>query len=429
MKYVMFLLLIASSSCWAQTSPAVRRNHIEGEVSINTHTNQYSVNLDWIYVPLDSAARSVVFYLDKKVAIRRITSEVINRYQVDTTAKDFQAITITFQKIIAPNQAAKIHFNYAGLLDSLLYKRYGIIELGLDWFWYPVHASFTGITFDYKLRVTVDNPTLKLFSNGKISPNKNQFVVQSMQPDYDINLFLSKEAQVSQLNQEGYSIDVVVKPQKLKLADSLAYSIRSILQFYNSTFGYNHPQNHVQAIIRPVPDSVRDLGYFRKGYFVIVEPDKMSSILPLVAHELSHYWWSTARPDEEEWLNESFAEYSALMAIRKLQGTARFLQLMEEKKKRVERANEKVKQSGGKVPAVYRAGKKRPNQFNFIATYFKGPILLEELEASLGEEHFARLLRAVANTRVSSTQDFLTVLTELEGQMISNKFYHRLKEY
>jgi hypothetical protein len=427
-KLLLFLLLTFLVSFWAKAYKTDSLSHVKGEVSINTKTYRYFVNLTWQYHPVDSSVKNVIFYLDKNIRIKNIISKDITSCKIDTT-KDFQAINITFRKAITKTEATTIHFNYVGLLDSTIYKRYKIIELGLDWYWFPIHSSINKINFDYELVLKTDDTDLSFFNNGQIVAKGKKILIKSRQPDYDIDLFLFKGAKVHKIKEAGYDIELVGSLEKSKMIDSLTHSVYDVLKYYNSKFGINKPQTYVRGIVRPVPDSVRDLGYFRKGYFVIVQPDKASSIVGMVAHELSHYWWINGSLEDEEWLNESFAEYSALMAIRKLQGQERFLKYMDDKKKRVERTKEQAKQRGDVIPPVYKAGKKLQSRFTFIATYFKGPIILQELESEIGEEHFIHLLKTVADRRITTTEGFLLMLTEMEGQEISNKLLDRLKIY
>ncbi len=195
--------------------------------------------------------------------------------------------------------------------------------------------------------------------------------------------------------------------------------MNKVIKYYNQTFGKNNQQLAVKSILRPIPDSVKSLGYFRPGYFVVPEPRRFATVSRKLAHELAHYWWNKGNVQDEDWLNESFAEYSALMALRKLQGLPLFNSLLEEKKARLL----EVERQSGKVPSVYKAGKKLQSRHTFPSTYYKGALLLHELESLMGKEKFMLLLQKAADENVSNTETFLRLIRQIEGEQQANNFF------
>jgi hypothetical protein len=52
---------------------------------------------------------------------------------------------------------------------------------------------------------------------------------------------------------------------------------------------------------------------------------ELDRLLFTLTHEVAHFWWSGAPSVTwENWLNEAFAEYSALMYVRKFEGVEAF---------------------------------------------------------------------------------------------------------
>jgi len=116
-------------------------------------------------------------------------------------------------------------------------------------------------------------------------------------------------------------------------------------------------------------------------------------------------WWANAPVNSwEDWLNESFAEYSALMAVRELFGTGRFQNIIAGKRKRSE----------GMPPIK---GIKRNDERAFTVLYDKGCLVLYELEQMAERKEFIGLLRKTFQQKVSSTEEFV----ELVGAEVSNE--------
>ncbi len=62
-----------------------------------------------------------------------------------------------------------------------------------------------------------------------------------------------------------------------------------------------------------------------------------ADLLRYLAHEAAHFWWTLAPADTwEDWLNESFAEYSALLLIRDRFGEEEFRTRMDRKRESAE---------------------------------------------------------------------------------------------
>ncbi|HOK23993.1 MAG TPA: M1 family aminopeptidase, partial [Coprothermobacter proteolyticus] len=145
-------------------------------------------------------------------------------------------------------------------------------------------------------------------------------------------------------------------------------------------------------------------GYARTGFVVLPRIDTESykrqevSYFSNLAHECAHLWWANAPVNSwEDWLNESFAEYSALMAVRELFGTVRFESILAKK----------LKRSEGMPPIK---GIKRNDERAFTVLYDKGCLVLYELEQMAGRKEFIGLLRKTFQQKVSSTEEFLQLV-------------------
>jgi aminopeptidase N len=172
-------------------------------------------------------------------------------------------------------------------------------------------------------------------------------------------------------------------------------------------------------VFRPYPTREGQGGYFRKGYFVLPKLTDAGAALPNIAHELAHHWWIHAS-QQNAWLNESFAEYSAMMAMRRLRGRAVFDRFMEEKQRRVAAA--------APLPSIYGFDRTKNRKITPVMLYVKGPLVLNALEREIGEAKFLRLLRRMARERVTDTDRLVALVGEVVSPRVAADFLQLLKE-
>ena len=146
-------------------------------------------------------------------------------------------------------------------------------------------------------------------------------------------------------------------------------------------------------------------GYARAGLVVMpsdsapaADSGPQRGFVRFLAHELAHLWWQGADATSwEDWLNESFAETSALMVVRELFGEAAWSELLEGYREA----------SAGLAPV---RGIDRDDEAAWAVLYRKGPVLLAELEAAVGRDAFLGFLRARLADGCATTEACLATL-------------------
>jgi aminopeptidase N len=135
-----------------------------------------------------------------------------------------------------------------------------------------------------------------------------------------------------------------------------------------------------------------------------------------MAHEISHFWWTGAPTVTwEDWLNESFAEYTALMVTREVQGREVYEELLTKKKEQSKDA-----------PPI--RGLDRDSEEAYTVLYSKGPVMLGRLESEMGQEPFLALLREFATQDERSTELFLDLLERRSSRTTKEMFSRLLQE-
>ncbi|HEX7154167.1 MAG TPA: M1 family aminopeptidase [Thermoanaerobaculia bacterium] len=149
----------------------------------------------------------------------------------------------------------------------------------------------------------------------------------------------------------------------------------------------------------------------------------------LFAHEIAHQYWahSLKMPSlEEQWLTESFAEYSAALALRKYQGEGVY-------KRMVARWKQSAKDAGNIAPIALANRIAGDPQDAFMRRtgllYNKGPYVLYAMHKEMGDDQFLTLLKSYQKSRrfkFGNTADFANLaqfLTKKDYQPFFDKYF------
>ena len=157
-------------------------------------------------------------------------------------------------------------------------------------------------------------------------------------------------------------------------------------------------------------------GYSRKNFITLNSGSFNEYILRNTAHEISHFWWNKAPVESwHDWLNESFAEFSALQYLRHARGEEAYAE-------RVEMYREKTR----RIRPIW--GIDRADREAHTALYEKGSVLLADLLVRVGEEPFFDFLAAVIRARIADTPAFLDLAETRLGLENRNWIEQRLKQ-
>jgi hypothetical protein len=140
------------------------------------------------------------------------------------------------------------------------------------------------------------------------------------------------------------------------------------------------------------------------------------------AHEIAHQYWGHVvkmPSDDEQWITESFAEYSASFVVKQLKGKDGYNGLLAGWK-----ANARDAANDGTIPLANRLA--LPNNYDgFISRtgllYHKGPYLLAQIHKEIGDDNFLTFLRSYQGIfawKFGSTKHVVGLL-----QRVTNKDY------
>lgn len=182
------------------------------------------------------------------------------------------------------------------------------------------------------------------------------------------------------------------------------------MDFFIHTFG-QVSGTKIQFVYAP---RSRGSFYSRKGYAVIGGRSEVTKFNTL-AHEIAHFWWTGADSSTwEDWLNESFAEYAALLAFKRKFGNEKF-------KKRIKA----YKKHADNEHAIW--GVDRKDEQATLLLYRKGPFILEQLKNRMGDKLFFTYFVALLDNKIKTTQEALALLTEISSPKDAEWLKARLK--
>ena len=381
--------------------------------------------VDLTYYAEKDKADSLTFLLHRDLSVKTLTCDNLVKYTFNTEdpspfpfSPEAGMLTIYLSEPLQKGQTLQINLRYAGKIGIVSQWEVNRIteewiELGMYTPWFPYQPEIENLT--YQVNVTID-PEYQVVGMGKTKKVDGHWHISQESPKRDIIIMAAREVHTKDTKRDGLSVNI----RYITMSDSTAVDIMGqglwILENYREWFGDIKAD---QASIVIAPRS-RGGGYARRG-FVVLTPfedadyyQNRIAYFKYIGHEFSHLWWSNAPSATwEDWLNESFAEYSALTAVREKFGNQAFEDLIEEKR-----------QKSKNLPPVWGIDRTEENAHSVL--YDKGCFLLRELESEIGKDEFLRLLKQLTKNKTSSTEQFLEVLTVVSGAEVSKRFEEKL---
>jgi hypothetical protein len=375
--------------------------HYEGRLDVNVVTGQLAA--DWRIDLLDGQSGTLTFVLAPTFGDIAVGGDV-DGFELAQQGP-FQAIVIDLAE-----EAETLSLSYAGglPLDMLGNDINAItperVELTVDGFWLPIDAAFRGfLTAD--LTVDVGAPW-QAVANGEVTPLPTGARIINRDSSLDIAFTMAPGFRISEQN--GYTLyDLRAHDDG---TDRLIAAADFCFDYLNERYGARDPLTEAHFVIHRRSESA----YNRRAYITFTDisdtPD--DRLTQFVCHELAHHWSLGADfMTVENWLNESFAEYAGVMALRARFGEAAFLDRMQGFMDQI---------AGQDLPPIWVPGasERRP----YLVNYRAGPVALWQLETYLGRPAFAAFLTRYMVDGIDTTPDLLDLLEQMEGEAARDWF-------
>lgn len=413
----------------------IKNNYYDGKLSINARKQSIKSDIIFTYLCKEKEKSRLHFYIHKDLIIHNITCGGLDKYEVEEDIANWspfisesKKITIYFKEPLLKGEKVDISFNYSGQIRKI--EGSGVnritekwVELGIYAPWFPLLESFDKAWF--KVKVSFEEGKYVVVGSNNIKEVGDGWLIDQKVPFIDCS-FLASEyfvdnqygSQVSQIDCKVYYIDEKHKSIAKTLSDQSLWILDS---FINKFGDINHQDYSI--VIVPREDGG---GYNRPGLVVLPDLSEDQSVthykylsgdignFKYLAHEIAHLWWSKADMTTwEDWLNESFAEYSCLIAIRNYYGEKEFKGIIE-----------KYIEGSKTLPPIKGIDRGHENAFDVL--YIKGPVLLYELEREIGKKVFEKLLNEIHTNKISNIEKLIDKLSELTHRETVENFIKKL---
>ena len=380
-----------------------------GEVAIDPQSQKLSAHWLIRFVADSTAVDSVVFLLNRGLAVSRVAGENVAGYTSGRRDGD-QTVTVRFKRRLAPGAQEDLDIDYSGIpvfgSDSINRISSSWVELGLDSYWLPVFA-------DYRKRISGEvridlPPAWSAVTSGDVTRDGKRLVLRTGIPLIDIAFAASPTFNhTDALNTSVYW----TKPDSATVS-RVVLTAQDCRDYLNRRYGLMDTLPAVRLVLAPRSGP----GYARRNYIVLT--DAASTPAPALAgyicHEFAHFWSSGAiSSGPENWLNEAMAEYVSSRYVRATFGQAAYDSVVARWQR----------MSANQPPIWTPQSVRRPSA---QVAYRKAPFLLSRLEARIGAQKMDEFLTRYMTQRISTTPALIAALQDVAGAETASWFREEL---
>jgi hypothetical protein len=362
--------------------------------------------------PLPSSALGEAGEAPSDVVVRRpehSREPSTNRY-----APRAAPLRIELAEPVAAGRDVVLRLLYEGTIDPDPYLTNVLtpdwVELASYAAWYPQQPGSGGYT--YRLDVHAE-AGYAVAGPGLLASTKHGWTLTQDDPSWDIVLVAGRGLRAQHVAEGGldravwHLAESPIAPQATRFAGDVGRMMTTFRGWYGAV-----PTKKLAIVFA---ERKSGGGYLRGGFMSLLFDSDYRGLVQYAAHEMAHSWWGRGDANTwHDWLNESFAEYSAVMLMRDWHGRA----VADEILARYEREAQQAKPIWGLD---------RSDGSAQATLYRKGPVLLSRLEARVGEPAFRRLLGELVVRRVRTTEEFLATVEALASGAVRQSFERELK--
>ena len=406
-------------------SYAQKIHNLSGGLEIRPDENQIKADITYRYVPTEqNAEEPAQFYLPLALEISSIEGSVVTYYEelVDTTSaigKIFKTLVIYLDSTVTPQQPADIHMKYGGTMAL-----HDFFEVSLPENWIEISPNavmLTPITTNL-IPTTLDLTVVAPDSFQVIAPGQTttkapgETLIFSNIPLTGVAFILSNNLDIEEYPYEESVVKLVSYEAQDSLKQALAHMVGWTVNYYNSTFGKSSLKRDVTVALRPFADADANYAvgdnyfvtYDSQGDFFENKPFHYGNF----SHEIAHFWWHKANgATADNWINESLAEVSSLLAVKGFLGEKAFQQKLE-----------RHQQRATSIPdSLTLTNYERFGEYDQIMAYSVGTLVWYSIYEQIGELAFFQLLREIDEEKISTTHELIAILDrKFEGGWVNS---------
>ncbi len=397
--------------------------HYRVDAEIKPASGQFEVSIDMRFVP-DESTDTLQFLLHDSFKLDELKGQAVENYSTSPWrfgGKDTvhtKIITVALARTANPSDPVSLTWKYGGQLRNEQIPAIGgavvsehWTELPFEAIWIPQEAS---IGHRFTFEATIDLPeNYELVSTGKLAETAEGWHIQSAIPGPDLPLVISDQMQKREFSKGSLPVTVYHGGAPDSLTTFVAERAGQILDRYAGRFQGGSETDELRITVAPV-ERATSSSYARTGFIALkhgIEPNM--SLYELIAHEAAHLWWTdSVNPmSRHNFLNESFAEHEAWLALQEAYGDSVYQERLA-----------KARKNAQKAPSFYDW---KP-RFDGALSYNKGPVLLHELHQRIGESDYRVFVEKLQEKNVGTLGGMIAVLGEVADAETSSWFEEKL---
>jgi len=388
-------------------------------------------------VPMGSAQRIFMFdFYNKKwddngnERVFKINS-ITNEAGIDLPfIHENDSLLVMLPEAIKPNQAFKLNFDIEG---NFLIRPGGnnFWQLGVEP-WFP-QPGLSGQYYTVHSTIRVQDPFVPIAPGKTVSRKKKDgYTILKTEINHPIQFAVINAGKYFSEEdvQDGLTIRVAsygtAKKDSIAQLQRLA---RKIIKYYEPWLGpfpfseFNIIEVASYGFGQAPPGTM----YITKEAFNPLE-DRMSQaysggVNHRYAHEIAHQYWGHVvkmGSGEEQWITESFSEYTSSMFIKQLKGDGGYKKMVSGWKYKAKTASK-----SSSIPMANRLSGSNAGRNRTYLVYDKGAYLLYKLHQELGDDLFFSFLRSYQGIfawKYGTTNDCVNLLKALTKKDYSDFF-------
>ncbi|MCP2678198.1 hypothetical protein NHF45_01485 [Maricaulaceae bacterium NA33B04] len=389
--------------------------HFDGALVIDPDTTH--VNARWTISIDQPDTDTLTYWLNANLTDVEVTGDTVASVSVAPSPASPQMTAVTIELSPEAERPHQFEISYAGVLfpEPMANRINSIspdkVEFTVDSFWQPFDARFDQAVTGH---ISIDIPgDWTPVSPGEARQREGGVDIVFSAPTMDFPITLLTEFTLHQT--ERYQV-FDTRPGERDLT-AITEMVGFCARYLDARYGEREPLPRANVVIHTRPSS----GYARGTLIALTDigEEVTPSIQRFICHELAHYWASNGNAmTVENWLNEAFAEYIAIMAVRAQLGDDAYAA-------QIARLEQRLADLGPQPPIWTPDDlSRRPYGVNYV----KGPLALADLETRIGEADFAEFARLMMVDRLSTTPELLATLEAVAGPDHRNWFEVRLAE-
>ncbi|MGO1369205.1 MAG: M1 family aminopeptidase [Senegalia sp. (in: firmicutes)] len=311
--------------------------------------------------------------------------------------------------ILNKTNIKSIEIKYSGIINRIQESEINsinddFIELNLYSPWYPLIKSIPKVKYNVLISGI---PDYYLLEANKVGDNWSSNIDSMDCYLLAMKNYSHQSIKINNMKVGFYSINKTGN----KIVECLVKYVEDILNFYNHKFGSKALYNEFNILVAP---RVKGGGYCREKLIVLSERDiKEKDLIHFIGHEMAHIWWNEADASSwEDWLNESFAEYSSWLYIEHYFGKEKYKAIIDYYEK--ETIN---------CPAIMNMDR---NDSKAYLSRFKGALILHEFRNTFGDDELKELFAMLNKLEIKYTEELINKIKIVLGKNQADFIYNKL---